>query len=161
LDGCVKLRTLTGLEALQGLKTAWLPPTITDASALAPHQHLIIELSLPCLVAFPEELGRALLALTRVKLVIRDAYDLEDVSALAAITSVVYLDLRDCRNLKDISWVVGLPSLKRLYLAEGSPATKQAKAGRFDTKTKVRELQLAVCAKKKIPLPPHLSCIPR
>ena len=161
LDGCDKLRTLAGLEALQGLKTAWLPPTITDASGLAPHQHLIIELSLPCLVAFPEELGRAFIPLTRVKLVIRNAYALEDGSALASITSLVYLDLRDCENLKDISWVVGLPSLKRLYLAEGSPATKQAKAGRFDTRTKVRELQLAVCAKKKIPLPPHLDTASR
>jgi hypothetical protein len=96
-----------------------------------------------------------------VKLVIRNSYALEDGSALASITSLVYLDLRDCENLKDISWVVGLPSLKRLYLAEGSPATKQAKAGRFDTRTKVRELQLAVCAKKKIPLPPHLDTASR
>ena len=159
LDGCVKLRTLAGLEALQGLKSAWLPPTITDASALAPHQHLIIELPLPCLVAFPEQLGRALLALTRVKLITRDAYDLVDGSALAAITSLVYLDLRDCRNLKDISWVVGLPSLRRLYLAEGSPAAKQTKASYFDTKTRVRNLLRAICAKQNIPLPPHLACI--
>jgi len=161
LDGCVRLRTLAGLEALRALKTVWLPPTITDASALAHHRHLTIAVSLPELVTFPEGLGKALSVLSRVKLAIRCGYCLEDGSGLAAITSLVYLDLRDCQNLKDISWVVGLPSLKRLYLAEGSPATKQAKARHFDTRTKVRELQLAICAKKKIPLPPHLACVPR
>jgi hypothetical protein len=80
---------------------------------------------------------------------------------LAAITSFVYLDLRDCQNLKDISWVVGLPSLKRLYLAEGSPAAAQAKAVYFGTKAKIRDLQRAICAKQNIPLPPHLACIPQ
>jgi hypothetical protein len=161
LDGCVGLRTLAGLEALQALKAAWLPTTITDASALAQHARLMIEVSLAGLVTFPAGLGKALSVLPRVKLAIRCGYCLEDGSGLPAITSLVYLDLRDCHNLKDISWVVGFPSLKRLYLAEGSPATKQAKARHFDTRTKVRELQLAICANRKSPLPPHLDTASR
>jgi hypothetical protein len=155
LDGCVRLRTLAGLEALRALRSVWLPPTITDASALAHHRRLTIKVSLPDLETFPEGLRKALSVLPGVKLAIRNADALEDGSGLLAITSLAYLDLRDCRNLKDISWVVGLPSLKRLYLAEGSPATKQANSWCFDTRTKVRELQLAICARKKTPLPPH------
>ena len=161
LDGCVKLRTLAGLEALRPLKSVLLPPTITDVSALAQHKGLSIEVSWAESRNFPESLGQALSILPRMKLAILNADDLEDCSGLAAITSLVELDMRECPKVKDLAWVVGLSALKRLRLAVGSPAAAQAKAVYFNTKARIRGLQRAICVEKNIPLPPHLDTASR
>jgi hypothetical protein len=103
---------------------------------------------------------------------------------MAEIMSLLELDLLACPKVKDIAWIVGIPLLKRLRLAEASPAAKQAKDAYFDrtteiqqmtqgrctcavyelqraryVTTKVRELQQAICAKDGIPLPTHLAPI--
>ena len=159
LDGCVQLRTLAGLEALERIQTISLPPTITDVSALAQHRGLTIEMVLKDFETFPEALGKALSALPDVRLEIR-GLDLQNCSGLAAITSLMELDLRYSPKLRDIGWVVGLPTLERLFVEAGSPAADEANGSYFGTKTKIRELQQAICAKKNIPLPPHLAPIP-
>ena len=160
LDGCAKLRTLAGLEAMEEIQTISLPPTITDVSALAQHRGLTIDVALKEFETFPEGLGKVLSALSNVRLAIGAGSELQNCSGLAAITSLIELDLRWCPKVKDIGWVVGLPALERLGLAVGSPAAEEANASYFGTKTKIRELQQAICAKKNIPLPPHLAPIP-
>jgi formylglycine-generating enzyme required for sulfatase activity len=155
LDGCVKLRTLAGLEALQSIVTVSLPPTISDVSALSQHRGLTIEVSLKELKTFPERLGKALSALPDVRLAIRGS-DLRNCAGLAAIASLVELDLRLCPKVKDAAWVVGFPTLERLGLAAGSPAAEQAKASYFPTKAKIHELQRMICMEKTVPRPLHL-----
>jgi hypothetical protein len=160
LDGCAKLRTLAGIEALRALKTVLLDPTIADVSALSKHKDIRIEVSWAESKAFPESLARALSMLPRMKLAIFNAEELEDCSALAAITSLVELDMGECPKVKDLAWVVGLPALRRLRLG-GSPAAVEAKGVDFGTKAKVRALQQAICMEESIPLPPHLGTAPR
>jgi hypothetical protein len=185
LDGCFELTTLAGLEEMRWLDTACLPPTITDASALADRRRsLKIKISLEGSDTFPASLARAIAQIPKVKLSLRSAV-LEDCSSLAAMTSLIELDLLECPNVRDISWVVGLPKLKWLRLAAASPAAVEAKNTYFDqteelrqmtqgrctcaiyelqqaryTTTKIHELQRAICIKENIPLPPHLATIP-
>jgi hypothetical protein len=162
LDGCAGLRTLAGLEALRALKTVLLDPTIAaDVSALAMHRSLRIELSLAKFKAFPGSLVRALSFLPRVKLAILTGDDLEDCSGLAAIASLVELDMCECPKIEDLAWVVGLSALKWLRLSAGSPAASQTEGFHFNTKSKIRELQLAICVEKNLPLPPHLDTASR
>jgi hypothetical protein len=185
LDGCFGLSTLAGLEALRALKTVYLPPTITDASALAHRRRSItIKVSLEGIETFPAGLARALAEVPKLELSLCSS-DLQDCSSLAEITSLLELDLLKCPNVKDIAWVVGIPLLKRLRLAAASPAAQQAKDAYFDrtteirqmtqgrctcaiyglqqaryTTTKIRELQQAICARENLPLPPHLAGLP-
>ncbi len=157
LSGCDSLASLSGLDILKAVKTVVIPPQIRDASALKGQRGLVIINLGDELKALPATLGKALEKIPKLAICVRNAERLEGCDSLSGLANITSVDLTAAQKLKDLRWMIGLPALETLKLHSASPAAKLAKAAKFDSLTKVRKLQSALCAELKLPPPAHLD----
>ena len=112
---------------------------------------------------FPLELATALASIPALTLTVGSekssgfSTSLRDLSAIGKISSLKSLDLSACAYVDDLSWVVLLPELSHLQFWPGSDAAKLAGASTHASFDHVRKLQLKLCRKFKIEMPPHLA----
>jgi hypothetical protein len=112
---------------------------------------------------FPLELATALASIPALTLTVGSekssgfSTSLRDVSAIGKISSLKSLDLSACAYVDDLSWVVQLPELSHVQFWPGSDAAKLAGASTHASLDHVRKLQLKLCRKFKIEMPPHLA----
>ena len=117
----------------------------------------------PRTTIFPLELATALASIPALSLTVGSekssgfSTSLRDVSAIGKILSLKSLDLSACAYVDDLSWVVLLPELSHLQFWPGCDAAKLAGASTHASLDHVRKLQLKLCRKFKIEMPPHLA----
>ena len=181
IAGCRALTVLDGLEDVSELSLSLQSRLIdsqskasylTSGSALAHISKLKVNFEPanelyqqpdPRTTIFPLELATALASIPALTLTVGSeqssgfSTSLRDMSAIAKMSSLKSLDLSACAYVDDLSWVVLLPELSHLQFWPGSDASKLAGASTHASLDHVRKLQLKLCRKFKIEIPPHLA----
>jgi Leucine-rich repeat (LRR) protein len=164
IAGCSVLHSLKGVEGLAELslyleRSDHYPQ---DMSSLSQVTKLEVTFYPGPDKVFPDALARALAQVPSLHLSVKGPLlshtSMEDLSALACLTSVRSLDLSECaEGFTDLRWLVGLPELSTLKLRPGSTAADLAGGSAHPTQDKVRKAQVRLCRKYALDLPTHLQ----
>ena len=157
LSSCNSLTSLDGLNSTESLSSIQLPKNIVDVAALSANRRVELILDMNGFTSFPEVLADSLKRLNSPILKIRNGDDLEDCSALAVCPNLSEIDLSTAYQLSNLDWIVGLPKIKGLRLAVGSPIAKKLKGANFEHFSQIRQLQVELCGSENLLLPEHLN----
>lgn len=157
LTGCNALSSLDGLDSTEALSSIQIPKNVVNLLALGGNRRVELVLDMNGLKSFPQELANSIAGLNSPKLKIKNGDDLESCAALAVCTNLSEIDLSTAYLLSTLDWIVGLPKIQALRLAVGSPIARKLKGTNFEQFSKLRQLQLEICASENLLLPAHLN----